>query len=275
LNQQNYRGLHDALLAYEGNSAYVDVLLPWLKQHPNARTWLYSFEQREGHPIPPVEEEELWELYALSRVCELLLIRFQDAGTDASDWPGPDISADEFVAFIEALGLTVVKPMAFSAFYHEVVTVLPSNRASHTPEILAYKWPCVMLGNMMFLRGGVVASAASAILDPSLAASSTLYWAYRRRARPYQDLSHGWGSNSQWRTAFRRDYVIGNVQFFNVDGERDLGSREQQFATVEESDVELTLDERIELLTNRCFVISTKPHGDLWPYDDFLKLTTN
>jgi hypothetical protein len=31
---------------------------------------------------------------------------------------------------------------------------------------------------------------------------------------------------------------------------------------------ELTRDERIELLTNRCFIRCVKPHDDLLPYDD-------
>ena len=90
---------------------------------------------------------------------------------------------------------------------------------------------------------------------------------WRTRNRPFQDLSHGWGSNSQWRTSFRRDYRIGQEFHYNVDGKHDLAA---PGATAEDRDG-LTREERTELLTNRCFVRTTKPHGDLWPYDDILR----
>ena len=46
--------------------------------------------------------------------------------------------------------------------------------------------------------------------------SSPLYWASRRRYRPAVDLSHGWGSNSLWRTSFRRDYRLPDRLVYNV-----------------------------------------------------------
>ncbi len=36
---------------------------------------------------------------------------------------------------------------------------------------------------------------------------------------------------------------------------------------------ELTPDERIELLTNRCFLTTTKPHDGLYPYGDTYRTT--
>jgi hypothetical protein len=35
-------------------------------------------------------------------------------------------------------------------------------------------------------------------------------------------VSHGWGSNSQWGTDFRRDYVTDEAYVYNVDGTIDL-----------------------------------------------------
>ena len=32
-------------------------------------------------------------------------------------------------------------------------------------------------------------------------------------------------------------------------------------------------DERIELLVNRCFILTAKPAEDLWPYDDRLVMS--
>lgn len=267
MNQISCRQLHDTLLNYEGSHAYAEVILPWLQASSDHHVWLRSIGQREGKPIPSVSEEESWELYALNRVFDLLILRFQDGGADAG-WDGPQISMDEFLEFIKALGLTSVMPASYSAFYQEIICVQPSNKPSFAPAITAYRWPCVMLGNLLILRGGVELTAEVNVLSPSLAGNTTLYWTYRRKGRPHQDLSHGWGSNSQWRTAFRRDYVIGGVQYFNVDGEQDLQAKGDELTRILESDPELTLEERIELLTNRCFVKCTKPHDDLWPYDD-------
>ncbi|WP_454774755.1 hypothetical protein [Janthinobacterium tructae] len=85
--------------------------------------------------------------------------------------------------------------------------------------------------------------------------------------RSVNDLSHGWGGNSQWRTSFRRDYVVGDTRFCNVDGKYDLAAQAADAADAGYSPA-LTLAERIELLTQRCLVSSTKAHEELWPYDD-------
>ena len=132
---------------------------------------------------------------------------------------------------------------------------------------MAWRWPCVMLGNMLFSRGGVDVCAGKTIFKPGIADASTLYWADRRKGRPVNDLSHGWGSNSQWRTSFRRDYVVGDTRFYNVDGKYDLAAQAADAADAGRSPV-LTLAERIELLTQRCLVSSTTAHDDLFPYDD-------
>jgi hypothetical protein len=101
----------------------------------------------------------------------------------------------------------------------------------------------------------------------TLSAASTLYWADRRKGRPVNDLSDGWGSNSRWRTSFRRDYVVGDTRFYNVDGKYDLAAQAADAADAGHSPA-LSLAERIELLTQRCLVSSTKAHEELWPYDD-------
>jgi hypothetical protein len=117
---------------------------------------------------------------------------------------------------------------------------------------------------MMFSRAGVAVHGGTDRIRPQIATSSKMYWAFRRKNRPYHDLSQGWGSNLQWRTSLRRDYRIGGRFYFNVDGKNDLEG--SGFRSPNEDG--LSLAERIELLTNRCFIRTAKPHGDLWPYDD-------
>ncbi|WP_438870823.1 DUF6183 family protein [Paractinoplanes ovalisporus] len=76
-----------------------------------------------------------------------------------------------------------------------------------------------MIGSLMLVRAGVTVRAGARRLTPGVATGSTLYWAWQRRHRPVADLSHGWGSNSQWRTRFRRDYWLPDRLAYNVDAD--------------------------------------------------------
>lgn len=261
------RALHDALLDYEGDGVYADLLLPWLRANPPALAWLRSFAQRQGNPVPPASKEELWVLQAFSRIGQVLVLPLQQGRGNGEGWAGPPLSLAEYEAFVEALGMTVLRPAEFSPFYHEIVGLQPAGSAHARAAIMAWRWPCVMLGNMLFARGGIDVCAGKTIFKPGIADASTLYWADRRMGRPVRDLSHGWGSNSQWRTSFRRDYVVGDTRFYNVDGKYDLAAQAAETADDGLFPV-LTLAERIELLTQRCLVSSTKAHEELWPYDD-------
>ena len=163
--------------------------------------------------------------------------------------------------------MTVVGSDRFTPFLHEVVMVDQHDNDDAPIGVVKELWPGLMLGEMLVSRAGVVVSGGRNHIIKAVAESSTLYWTYRRRARAYADLSHGWGSNSQWRTAFRRDYRIGGTLFLNVDGEREIAtSLDAQGADG------LTQDECIELLTHRCFVTTDKAHHDLWPYDARLSM---
>ncbi|PVX36220.1 hypothetical protein C8C92_2832 [Janthinobacterium sp. 78] len=263
------RALHDALLDYEGDGVYADLLLPWLRANPPALAWLRSFAQRQGNPVPPASKEELWVLHAFSRIGQVLVLPLQQGrgNGNGEGWAGPPLSLTEYEAFVEALGMTVLRPAEFSPFYHEIVGLQPAGSAHARAAIMAWRWPCVMLGNMLFARGGVDVCAGKTIFKPGIADASTLYWADRRKGRPVNDLSHGWGSNSQWRTSFRRDYVVDDTRFYNVDGKYDLAEQAAETADDGLFPV-LTLAQRIELLTQRCLVSSTTAHDDLFPYDD-------
>lgn len=263
-----FRSLHNELLEYSGSAAFTDVLNPWLEEHPAEVQWLRSIKERSGKPIPTASEEELWQLYAASRVFELLALRFQKGCADGSDWPGPPISEEEFAEFSRRVGLDVLHPDLYSPFHHEVVELSSTAESDQPVRISKYHWPCLMLGPLLFMRAGVTVSASPRVLAPKVADRSTLYWAYRRKSRPYQDLSLGWGSNSQWRTSFRRDYYLGETLHFNVDGKVDLAT----LRAGEHNEDGLSPDERMELVANRCFVITTKDSDDQFPYEDRFSL---
>jgi hypothetical protein len=95
------------------------------------------------------------------------------------------------------------------------------------------------------------------------------------------DLSVGWGSNSQWRTCFRRDYQISGVLFYNVDADGpdavDLAAPVETWPQDNRPggslNPQLSVQQRRELLMHRCFVTGPEPTGDCWPYDDYLRET--
>lgn len=265
--QAVYRALRDRIGSYSERGLYRDVLLPWVDANGDERDWLRSFAERRGGPIPPAAVEDLWRLYALGVVNETLLLRFQPLGA-GGEWEGPDLSLTEYESFFTALGLELGPAGEFSPFYHEIVRVEQSANDDDPITLLDVSWPGLMLEPMMFSRAGVIVSGGRHHVLKSAAEASTMYWAYWRRYRPYHDLSHGWGSNSSWRTRFRRDYRIRDTLYFNVDGENDLAAP----ASGEGDRDGLTSEERIELLTNRCFIRTEKPHDDLWPYDDVYRM---
>ena len=267
----SFRSLYHSLLEYEGQAAFDDLLRPWLDNNLPEIELLRSLGARTGAPIPTMSSEELWHLYAAHRVLELLALRFQAGSADGGEWPGPAVTEDEFRRFAQCIELDIVHPERWSPFHHEIVGLTPIADPARPARILKYHWPCLMLGPMLFMRAGVTVSAGSAHMAPGIADQSTLYWAHRRKTRPHQDLAHGWGSNSSWRTDFRRDYLLDGSFHFNVDGDIDLS----KVPTGDVDDAGLSAQERRELLVNRCFVVCTKDHADLFPYDDRCSVKTD
>jgi len=204
----------------------------------------------------------------LSRVNDTLLLSFQPAPVGASD-RRPEISLDEYTAFMTAIGLHPVREAGFSPFFHEIVKVEQHPDVDAPIVVSGEYWPSLMLGNMMFSRAGVIVTSGREHIHKETAETSTMYWTFRRKTRPCYDLSVGWGSNSQWRTSFRRDYRIGRSFYFNVDGSNDLS-----LASPGKDRDDLTPQERLELLLHRCFIRGADPHEALFPFDDAYRITT-
>ena len=119
----------------------------------------------------------------------------------------------------------------------------------------------------MLCRAGVRVRGGRDHIKKEVAEKSTLYFTYSRKNRPVSDLSHGWGTNSQWRTSFRRDYVDESYFYYNV-GEVMAESKPLDEGDRISPDGNLAPGERVELLKHRCFVLSEASHEDQWPYDD-------
>jgi hypothetical protein len=107
------------------------------------------------------------------------------------------------------------------------------------------------------VRAGVTVRAGRAVMDPAVAARSCLCWAWWRRNRVAQHLSHGWGANSQWGTDFRRDYGDGGVLHYNVD------AREHRQGAADSGLSELAVR---DLLRHRCSIREDLGDGPV-PWD--------
>lgn len=256
-DQEPYRRLHDAILDYEGDAPYDDLLRSWLAAANDERRWLDALRARAGHPVPPATPEELCRLYALSRILQLLHLSFAPRTRDGG-WDVVPVGAEDYARFVEALGLEAVEHAAFHPFYHEIVTVDQVPDEDALPKVVQVYWPGCRLGPLLVSRAGCAVRAGRRHVAKEIAERSTLYWAYARNTRPTDDPSRGWGGNSQWRTPFRRDYALDGALHYNVDASPPHPGG---------VDPELDAADRAELLRHRCFVTRTKASDDRWPYD--------
>jgi hypothetical protein len=281
-----FRRLYEGLLDHDDS---VDGCLTYLSgQRPvtvDHLAELASLRNRERIPAGGYtgHDEQLWrimKLYGLSRVSDYLIERF--CGQDEPGATGEPSGTSGLggralhTEFFAAIGLTPFEHAdAFSPFHHEIFAVVqdPSAAAVTLEEVL---WPGLWFGDLLFSRAGVRVRAPRHLMDATVATTSTLYFTFRRGSRPTADLSHGWGSNSQWRTCFPRFYSDQEGLHLNWDGKADIGSdAPAPRAGWAEHEME-PLDQRRELLLHRCFVRDPLPsdEDDRFPYDDRLSLLT-
>jgi hypothetical protein len=226
------------------------------------------------HPDEDGHLQALWSLYALSRVSDYLLLSFQ--GWPGEPPPQPAISEETYAGFFQALGFRTFRAEAYSPFFHEIVEVAERADPSDRVQIEHQYWPGLMFGDLLFARAGVRLRAHPSRIRREYAETSLLCFSYRRHRRRAADRSLGWGSNSQWRTAFRLDYLDGDRYRFNVDGEVDIGGEVPRvLAGRKDFNTGLSIALRRELLVNRCFVTGPYPwnNDEDWPSRDTLTVS--
>jgi hypothetical protein len=251
--------LFNTLHRYNGPEAYDDVLGPWLLRDTTERSWLRDFRQKTNDNWTAASDEDLCRLYAVFRVTSTLLLHFQYGRKDGTDYLGPVISVEGFQVFHEELGFHVPDVAGYHPFFHEIMSVNQDERACEPVRLDRLVWPALMLGDMMFCRAGCVVTGGTTHVVKEIAEASTLYWTYRRKDRPCNDQSRGWGGNSQWRTRLRRDYQKGDAFFYNIDANESLDGLTSNVD-------ELNVETMTELVRNRCVITAKIDDSDLYPY---------
>ncbi|MFE0509874.1 hypothetical protein [Streptomyces sp. NPDC058964] len=270
------RQLFEGLLGHEGPDAYATVVGPWSARagdgYRDLLTMAAAVPARPASDGPDVRPRHLlWELYALSRVSDVLLLSFQPPGHD--HWDGPGVTTDQYLDLFTGLGAVPFEETAvFDPFLHEIVEVEQAADPDEPVVITGLVWPGLWLGSVLFGRAGVRVRAGVRHAERGVADRSPLYWTHRRRHRPTVDLSRGWGHNSQWRTDFRVDLRTGAGDRANAEGTAHVDD-------VEDGTPEalLTAAERRDLLRHRCLVrtpvraaeLAGAPgwETDLFPFD--------
>ncbi|MCX4745687.1 hypothetical protein OG455_09155 [Kitasatospora sp. NBC_01287] len=244
------------------------------------------------------------ELYALGRVSDLLLLDFQPDPDGVADQPwarGPGLSPAEYVRLFSALGMTPFEeaaaavvgdvtvggavvgdvtagdvpagdvaagaPVLFDPFRHEITKVEQAEDPAAPIEVVEVRWPGLMLGQLLFSRAGVKVRAGAEHAERGVADRSPLYWTFLRRYRPAVDLSHGWGSNSQWRTSPRLDYETPTARYLNAAADGTLGSLDLP-DPLDTYALLLTRAERLDLLRHRCLLRSPRAAEELAAADE-------
>ena len=264
------RELHRRMGYFKGSGFYDEVIKTWLETDGlAARSWLQGLCNKYSSPQEAWDQDDSITLYALSRVIDLLLLSFvpQPEGTEC--WRYPRVTPNEFQKFTDTIGLETYNRSNFHPFFHEIVEVEEAPDEQMPPVILDAIWPGLKLGAWMISRSGCKIKAGINHIHKDKAEKSVMYWAYARNHRPTDDLSKGWGHNSQWRTRFRQDCEGDGLLYYNITDAKESEEYKEHMVS------ELSQDARIELVRHRCFVKSAveAPHRDRDAHPYYLEHT--
>jgi hypothetical protein len=260
---ESFRELYELVIEKDWTDLYADVLEP---QIDAARRLLAPLRHLQTlRDAPPGSIPDLTQLFALSALNDYLLLPLR-------------LSESQYRHFFQELGFEVFEPDGiFSPLRCEIVGVANWESAESGICLGARYWPGLRFGEMIFSRSALdVRCHPSHGIVRGIADRSPLFFTNRRMRREVHDLSHGWGSNSRWRTDFSRNYETGGYAFLNVDAEYDLATIDHANKALDS----LPLDAACELLLHRCFVrypgnadfpykwrIAVENKDPLWPLE--------
>ncbi|MFW2104579.1 hypothetical protein [Acinetobacter guillouiae] len=252
----------ETILDFKAEDFFESVIKKWIVEN-DYKNYISNISNKISGRKNELLQEDIWELYALSRVLDLLTLPFQtDNDADDSDWKGPRITVAEYIEFNNLLGLEITTPFSFKPFNCEIIE---AQIGMNDFEIIECNFPAVKLNNLMIKKAGVKILLNPDKFNLNLINKASIYWAFRRKNRKYFDLSQGWGSNSQWRTDLRLDIETENSYIYNVTEKFNLNSPTIELME-ELNQQDLELNEAVELTVFRHFMKCTKDDSDLFPY---------
>ena len=258
ITELSIRALYHELPKYKGNKILSELIKPWLELN-GYREYLHSLAISEQ-----MKDHENWELYAFSRVLDVLSLTTRpNSYTEAFNRDSRILSADEYIELMQFLKLDLVYPGQYDPFHCEIATAIPGEVNFHIMDCLH---PAIKLNNLMIKRSPVVITLNPRDYNLDLVNKATLFWTFRRSNKNTTDLSEGWGSNSQWRTEFRLDIETAHSYIYNLKNTLALNEPDEE-TVAELNKQDLTVEEAIELLVHRQFILCTKKDTDQFPYD--------
>ncbi|WP_394795221.1 hypothetical protein [Armatimonas sp.] len=271
LSLSSFRALYHAL--EDGKAPVEQLLEAALQQLPKYIEGLEK-DRVPGAPQPNSHQLSLW--YAASRVNDLLLVPLQNHISFPNRPEIPqyrnhvELTEDTYRHWWEALGFAVAQQSNYHPFWHELVQIIEDEALAVPVQIERVFWPVLTFGQLLFSRAGVQVRTQPGFFVKEQAENYRLFQTFHRVWRPTDDLSIGWGHNSQWATDFRRDYATETGYWFNADGPCDLTSGTLPLVGDDGDsycDDDLTYAEHVELLVNRCLVRTPKPDKDYSIFD--------
>jgi hypothetical protein len=208
--------------------------------------------------------DTLWQLYAASRVCDALLLAHQPAPADESVRELDEalgrklplfrpVPVGQITQFFAGIGCKPVTEAGFDPILHEIITCEPADDPGAPIQITGQAWPVLMIGELVFARAGVHVRAGHVHAVHGIADRSTLHWEYWRRHRTTCDGSFWWGSNSQWKTALRRDYITSRGHIYDYDAVFSSFHRLRRQRLADDDGVQQPLTaEQASFIKNRC-----------------------
>lgn len=257
------KSLYLNILDFDGDHVFETVIKKWVLEN-NYKSTISNISQKILSDKIALSQDDIWELYALNRVLDVLTLQFQTNNhADGSEWLGTKISVLDYIEFNHLIGLETFTPESFDTFDCEIIDVHAGTRDF---QIIEQFFPAVKLKNLIIKRAGVKLALNPTLYDLELINQAAIYWTFWRKNRKYFDLSQGWGSNSQWRTDFRLDLETKDHFIYNILGEQDLNTPNSDTFTQLHHD-NLEIKEAIELVKFRHFIACPKDDSDLFPYD--------
>jgi hypothetical protein len=233
-------------------------------------------------PLEPGHDDDLVmtleQLYAASRVRDLLLLAHQpapvgDAVGELDDALGREqpqfepVPVGQMTAFFAAIGCRPLTQPGFDPILHEIVTCEADDDPQAPIQVTGYAWPSLMIGELVFTRGGVHVRAGAEHAVPGVADRSVLHWEYWRRHRTTSDGSFCWGHNSQWKTELRRDYLTDHGRVYDFDALSEHSRRWRRSEIGDSAEQPLTADQA-EFIKNRCRLRGLDDREPDFPYLD-------